>query len=203
MYYGESIILESLLFNQKDIYKDFNKFESGKSNIVLVTGLSGSGKSTLAAKIANKYKAIHIELDTLEMYYKGQFTQSDLQKYEPGILAFINSNSKYRKENVSQVKDMYYPYLCFLNNWCKRQKDKKFVIEGIQIYDCFDPKDIDPIYKNPIIILGTSAIQSAIRAASRNAKDNNTSKIKEFNNLLGWCLKSDKSLNSLRNQYKD
>jgi len=203
MIYGNYFLNESLIFNQKDIYKDFDKWESGKSNVLLVTGLSGSGKSTLAKNLAKKYNAEHFEIDTLEMYYDGQLSEKDLEKYEPGILAFIKAKPEYNKESIDKGnhKKTYiaYEYLKFVVPWCKKQKDKKFIIEGLQIYDCFDPKDIDSFYYNPLIIKGTSAVQSAIRGAIRNTKaDNNRDEksniFKEFKNLIQWALKDEKGL---------
>lgn len=57
---------ENFIFKKDDLYINFDKFESGKSNICLITGLSGSGKSTLGEKIAREYKAEYIELDLFE-----------------------------------------------------------------------------------------------------------------------------------------
>ena len=69
-YYGENessyteIAEEGYLFSKDDLYINFDKFESGESNICLITGLSGSGKSTLGKSLANKYNAEYVELDT-------------------------------------------------------------------------------------------------------------------------------------------
>lgn len=60
MYVNESFILE-----KDNLYINFDKFESGESNICLITGLSGSGKSTLGKEISKKYKAEYVELDKL------------------------------------------------------------------------------------------------------------------------------------------
>ena len=52
---------EGFIFNKKNLYINYNDFKSGKSNILLVTGLSGSGKTTLGSKLASKNNAELIE----------------------------------------------------------------------------------------------------------------------------------------------
>ena len=68
---GLEITEESYLFSKDDLYINFDKFESGKSNVCLITGLSGSGKSTLGKSLANKYNAIYVELDAFYMLNNG------------------------------------------------------------------------------------------------------------------------------------
>ena len=54
-----------IFISENDIYINFDKFKSGKSKVIQITGLSGSGKSTLAKEIAKKYNAYLIETDTI------------------------------------------------------------------------------------------------------------------------------------------
>jgi adenylylsulfate kinase-like enzyme len=47
---------ESLLLNEKDIYYNKDKFDSGEINLCFITGLSGSGKSTMSREMAKQKK---------------------------------------------------------------------------------------------------------------------------------------------------
>lgn len=47
---------ESLLINEKDIYYNKDKFDSGEINLCFITGLSGSGKSTMSREMAKQKK---------------------------------------------------------------------------------------------------------------------------------------------------
>ena len=49
---NNNIVNENYIISKNDLYINFDKFESGKSNILLVTGFSGSGKSILASQLA-------------------------------------------------------------------------------------------------------------------------------------------------------
>ena len=51
---NNNIINENYIISKNDLYINFDKFESGKSNVLLVTGFSGSGKSTLVSQLAKK-----------------------------------------------------------------------------------------------------------------------------------------------------
>lgn len=160
MYINESFILE-----KDDLYINFDKFESGKSNICLITGLSGSGKSTLGKEISKKYKAEYVELDKFFL-----FKSIDDLKY------LSKTFDDFFKENMSLISIMHtksdssgipLKILNALIEYCKKIKNKKFVIEGVQIY-LFADKSI----KNyPIIIKNTPALKSMFRMFKRDFID--------------------------------
>jgi len=157
MYVNESFILE-----KDDLYINFDKFESGKSNICLITGLSGSGKSTLGKEISKKYKAEYVELDKFFL-----FKSLDELKY------LSKTFNNFFKENmnlfntISDSPDMPLKILNVLIEYCKKIKNKKFVLEGVQIY-LFADKSI----KNyPIIIKNTPALKSMFRMFKRDFID--------------------------------
>lgn len=54
---NSNIVNENYIISKNDLYINFDKFESGKSNVLLVTGFSGSGKSTLASQLAKNINA--------------------------------------------------------------------------------------------------------------------------------------------------
>lgn len=157
MYVDESFILE-----KDDLYINFDKFESGKSNICLITGLSGSGKSTLGKEISKKYKAEYVELDKFFL-----FKSLDELKY------LSKTFNNFFKENMSlfvtiaDSPDMPLKILNALIGYCNKIKNKKFVLEGVQIY-LFADKSI----KNyPIIIKNTPALKSMFRMFKRDFID--------------------------------
>lgn len=160
MYVNESFILE-----KDDLYINFDKFESGKSNICLITGLSGSGKSTLGKEISKKYKAEYVELDKFFL-----FKSLDELKY------LSKTFNNFFKENMNLISIMHtksdssgipLKILNALIEYCKKIKNKKFVLEGVQIY-LFADKSI----KNyPIIIKNTPALKSMFRMFKRDFID--------------------------------
>lgn len=187
------MLQENLIFNKTDIEINVNKFESGESNILLITGFSGSGKSTLAKELAAEYNSKNFELDCLDFYCYEQATKEDL-KEETGLLAFIEATNLQPNKNLNNkdLYTLYREYIKFLINWCKQQSNEKFIIEGLQIYDTFKEGDYH-ITNCPIIIKGTSAIISAIRAAKRNEGNS----LKNFGDLIKFILKDNKNLNTL------
>ena len=203
MYYMtiDSAVNENMVFNKNDIEVNVDKFESGASNILLVTGLSGSGKSTLAAQLAKKYKANNFELDCLDFYLHGIMTKEQAEEGgEFGLVDFIKSKRLKVDKSISSKDEikLYKEYIRYLINYCKRNKQDKFIIEGLQIYEVFEEGD-DFITCRPIIIKGTSGLVSSIRAAKRN----DGTFIKEIGPLLKWALKDSKYINSLRKAVKE
>ena len=204
---SDSLFTENVILNKNDIYKNFDKFESGKSNVLLITGFSGSGKSSLGKNLASKYNAEHYELDVLSFFFGGNITNEEIKKSEPGLMEFLNKHKEYENGKVpsnKEIMEAYKKYIPFLISWCKRQKDKKFIIEGLQLYEIFDKEHPQSYFSNPIIIKGTSGLKSAIQAAKRNNSDNeNTSFMKELNPLIKWALKDNKNLEALSKYVKE
>ena len=184
---------EGFIINEKDLYVNFDKFESGKSNVLLITGLSGSGKSTLAESLAKKYKCENFELDCLDFYLGGYMDKNKAKKYEPALYDFIEKKHLEQDKDLSSI-ELYKEYIRFIISWCKKRKDKKFIIEGLQIYEVYEDGD-SFITSNPIIIKGTSGLISSIRGAKRNEGPF----IKEFKDLIKWAIKDQKSMKKLKN----
>lgn len=189
-------VQENFIINKKDMCVNVDKFEKGETNVLLVTGLSGSGKSTLADQLASKYRATHYELDCLSFYLGKHMSLEDAKGNEDALVDFIN------KKKLDQIKpsqdkylQLYREYIKFIINWCKKRKDVKFVIEGLQIYETYENGD-SHITSCPIIIKGTSALISSIRGAKRNVDGLNF--LGEFKDLLIWALKDNKKLSQLR-----
>jgi tRNA A37 threonylcarbamoyladenosine biosynthesis protein TsaE len=191
---------ENLIFNKEDLEFNVDKFESGESNVLLVTGFSGSGKTTLAAKLAKKYNCTHYEIDCLTFYLFGDMTREDALGDEDGLVAFIDLKNLPQYEDYDslpedQIEELIREYIKFLIEWCKNKKGQKFIIEGLQIYNVYQDGDTH-ITSCPMIIKGTSGLISTIRAAKRN----DGPFTKWFGPLLKFILKDNKDINRLEKE---
>lgn len=202
MYINENFILK-----KDDLYINFDKFESGESNICLITGLSGSGKSTLGSEISNKYNAIHVEID---LFFP--MDEEDSLDILPKVFAgYIKKHKKfYQKianDNFRYNRKLSIDILHYIINYCKSINNMKFVIEGIQIYMFGD----ESITEYPIVIKNTSALQSLTRMIKRdknammepdrddiNAKKSYMNLIKRIPKFLKYYIDDEKSLNNFR-----
>ena len=158
MYVNENYILK-----KDDLYINFDKFTSGKTNICLITGLSGSGKSTLGKELAKKYKAEYVELD--RFYLMGSGIKGISKTFDPYFKKYSDLYKKLESEGYDIDGDQI-PVMLMNNilNYCESFKNKKFILEGIQIY----------VYENerikdyPIIIKNTPALKSMFRMFKRD-----------------------------------
>ena len=192
------VITESVVFNKKDIYRNLGKFKTGESNILLITGYSGSGKSTLAEGLSKQYKCDYIELDVLDFYIHGYITLDKVQEFEPALFDYI----KFRGDGFirNYPGNVFRDYIPFVIDWCERHHGRKFIIEGIQLFEIFNKDNPQEFFKkHPIIIKGTSGLVSSARAAKRNDGNN----LKNFVYLLQWVLKDTKRLNNLTKFYSE
>lgn len=196
-------INESYIFSKDNLYINFDKFESGECNVCLITGLSGSGKSTLGKSISNKYNAEYIELDLFECCY---IFENDKQLKQAGDV-FYEYFSKHRKLYERLKKKEIYDkelmneiskFLKYVLSYCKRNKNKKFVVEGVQIYSFGDKS----FKKYPLILVNTSVLKSMIRMLKRNQNGNIKAIFKEIKNnlpeILKWYIEDEKAFRSFK-----
>lgn len=196
--FEESVVTESVVFNKKDIYRNLGKFKTGESNILLITGYSGSGKSTLAEGLSKQYKCGYIELDVLDFYIHRYITLDKVKEFEPALFDYIESKGDKFIKNYPG--DVYADYIPFVIDWCERHPDRKFIVEGLQLYEIFNKDNPQEFFKKcPIIIKGTSGVVSSVRGAKRN--DGNS--LKNFVYLLKWVLKDTRQLNNLTKFYSE
>ena len=179
------LIEERYLINDKDIYYNKDKFDSGEINLCFITGLSGSGKSTMAHKLeGNNIEAY--ELD--DICHIWRFNDPNvLKRYGNIATSFFNSiGKKYICANREEF-DKKYPTsqnkMDYTNNvikdfikyamaYAKTYKYKKYIIEGVQIMFACDPQDLNGY---AVCIKGTSLVNSFIRASKRDSqKSDNT-----------------------------
>jgi len=182
------VVLENHVFNEKDIYYNKDKFDSGKINLCFITGHSGSGKSTMGREM----KGIeHYELDDLNQNYN--FSDNDLKNYGDLIYSFFKGVGKkfryYSREEFEKQsnpldnskdydKDVNIAFVNYAKQYAKSHKDKKIVLEGIWLFIYFNPSEFDDY---AFYIKGTSRIISAYRASKRDSSDaENSLKAKEY-----------------------
>lgn len=192
---------ENVFISRDDIYYDFDKFESGQKNVLLITGFSGSGKSTLAEQLASKYKCDYFMIDSLEYYGERYMTLDDLKKGEPGCYEFLVKHPKIKEildgdYSGKEFWNILCQYIPWLISWCKKRKNEKFIIEGLQLYETISGGDVpDTILKNPFIIKGTSGLKSAWRAGKRaGGKDLPA----EFLKHIKWAFHDNKMIEGLK-----
>lgn len=202
-YINESVITESWIFNKDNVEYNLDKFKSGKSNILLITGLSGSGKSTLGEKYAKEYKAEFIELDIFEHCYG--YSDDNIKEAGKVFYDYLSSNiDLWDKLNKKEIKGKELgkeidKFVHYCISWCNKHKETKWVIEGVQIYSFMKSDEVKGF---PMIILGTSMKNSIIQRFKRNAGGGKIEWEKELSNefpqLLRWYWDEEKSLSSFK-----
>lgn len=199
----ESSVMESFLFSKDNLYINFDKFESGKSNICLVTGISGSGKSTVAQKIANGNHAEWIELDILEEV--GGFTDGQLKQAGEVFYDYLSSKKdlwerlKSKSVRGDELKKESKAFLEYCISWCRKHSDSKWVIEGVQIYSYGNP---DKLKSLPIVFTNASVLKSLVRRLSRSHsyKDGSFKReLSEFPQMLGYYIDNDNAFTAFKN----
>lgn len=195
--------IESYIKLEKDIEHNLNSWKNGSKNILLITGLSGSGKSTKAAKLAKEYNAVNFELDLFE--HNNILFNSNLKHDEANLIMkdifektyggkkdFDNcSDDQFRKEFIKFFKKLL--------AYCESNKDKKFIMEGLQISKHIASTDVRIIENLPIIINGASLATSIVRRFKRDYNCSDGS-FKHPIKLIKKYLEWEESLNNLRNQ---
>ena len=184
---------EAYIRNKKDLYVNFELFESGQSNICLVTGLSGSGKSTLSDELCKKYKATSIELDVFEhpdMEVGPYSTKNVYDNYfntRKDLKNNLNQNTLNNDELATEMTNA----LLYAIDYCNKHPKEKFIIEGLQIF-----ADIDPEYVKglPIVFVNTSMISSMVRKCKRDKYRYQVA------DLFEWYIADEKKFNGFKKE---
>ena len=198
---------ESYIFSTEDYEQNLDKWKPGGSNILFITGLSGSGKSSSADKLAKENNALKFEFDIFENR-NGSFDRSTKRIYEQ----LLNRNPKYKKILESDIarKDNEIVYnndylqqknaaIKDLVKMCNADKAHLYIIEGIQIYEYLNPE----FFKDkPLIIKGTSATKSFMRALKREGIVEWLKAPQKFPMVPSVWLKDEKYLNNFTKQMK-
>ena len=185
---------EGYVMNEKDIYYNKDKFDSGEINLCFITGHSGSGKSTMGNNM-QKDNVEHYDLDDV-VANKMHFTMANLKEYGDLIYSFFSGPGKkyfYTPEDVKSgkvkeinglyEKQLIDEFITYAKMHAASDKTKKFVIEGIWLYEFVEPSRL----KNyAVYIKGTSALISTIRAASRDSKEEYPDKKDKVKRFKSW-----------------
>lgn len=158
-------ISENYVFSKKDGVYNFDKWESGESNIFLITGLSGSGKSTLAEELADTYNAEIIRLDVFQCFNRVYADKSFRQRKD------VKMCMRYFKDNNidinsigritdSSFEDIFVPFFYSVLNELSKDKNNRYIVEGIHIM-LFIP--YMKISSYPLYCKNTSMTKSIVR----------------------------------------
>jgi len=177
---ASEILLEAgkmpLLFSDKDIKYNLNKFLEHKVPVLWITGMSGGGKTTLANKIADEANADLLSLDTIKHFINLMISYDD----EVNEIVSKDDNFYLIQKLLKKDPDKYLekplhgkPYLellCYLIKEVlkKHNNSNQIIIEGVQIADMFW---FDKSFYNEnsaIIIKGTSLATSFFRRLKRD-----------------------------------
>lgn len=173
---SKEVVSEGKVMNEKDIYYNKAKFDSGEINICFITGLSGSGKSTLANGM-EKDGVEKYELDDILANYN--FTDDNLKEYGEVISSYFKGpGKKYRikpdeKEKAEEWTDedeagAIRSFISHVMGYAKSHKASKFIVEGVELYWFYKPEELKDY---AVYIKGTSALISMIRSARRDCED--------------------------------
>ena len=167
-----NLVTESVIFDEKPIFHNKEMWDKNESNIIFITGHSGAAKSTTGAKMATESYSLD---DVIEQY---RFSDENFKEYGDLIYSYFNSiGKKYRLslkeiQNTTTEKTYEIPvlhnFIDYAIRYAKSHKNKKFCIEGIQLFQWFEPSEFKDY---PVLILGTSVLKSNHRASKRDAAD--------------------------------
>ena len=200
---------ENVILNREDIYYNKDKFDSGEINLCFITGHSGSGKSTMGREMQKK-GVEHYELDDLQLI-ADRFSMENLKEYGDLIYSYFNGPGKkfyvgkeWLKKNMppeSEYEDKLYPgFVHYAMQYAKAHKDKKFVLEGVWLFNnkWFKPSDFKDY---AFYIKGTSMIISNIRGAKRDSCDSKgAGRVVSFARMMTknwkWYIRDEKWINT-------
>lgn len=176
---NDVVITEEMIFTKKDIVLNIDDFDSGKSNILFITGLSGSGKTTMSSALCEQYAATKLSLDYFQNYHSIQndpkFSKIKASRKNDPMLIWIDKYMKLNPEikkqshmfsNIDLVsfKDYFIPFFKWLIGELKKDGGR-YIVEGLHILLYIPYKDIK---KYPLICINTSATKSLVRHWQRD-----------------------------------
>ena len=165
-----------LIKNVDDITFNLDKFKKD-SNILIVTGLSGSGKSYLSKSLAKEHNASIFQPEWLK------HTKHITPEFKPMLESFFDihpnivdlAKAKWNNAKSEDKNELFKKYInLFFEHFLSNiDKDKLYIVEGLQIFSLIDFK----LIKNyPIIIKGTSSTKSLKNRYKRDLANKNITK---------------------------
>lgn len=201
---------ESFLINKKDAEYKLDSWKSGSDNLLLVTGMSGGGKSTKAKELGKKYNAIVIEIDLFEhnrflyTYLRkdknGDFARSHYTEGEWIIKEYFDKTYGGEKSftDGATLFNELVKFLKYIHKLSKENRNRKYIIEGVQITELTD-EEFKEFEGCPCIIKGTSMLTSMIRRIKRD-KDSGDSLLQDPWKLIKFYMNNNKHIESFRNK---
>lgn len=173
--------LKSAEYN--DVYHNIELWESGKSNLLWITGLSGSGKSTISKEIAEEYGAEYIELDNLQRAKMDNWDTTDNEVLDSyiksvgglyNVFPYCNTLSTVTWKDIvskeNKCHEEFSRFFEYLIQYAKKHKDRKFVVEGVQIAYNTTNTMIKKISEYPVIIKMNGPLKTEFRREKRSIK---------------------------------
>ena len=177
----EAMNLDSSEYN--DIYHNIEDWESGKSNLIWITGLSGSGKSTMGKEIASKIGADYVELDNLQRAKMdnwdttGSKLMDDYIKSKGGlanVFSYVNNLEtitwKDIVSNETECPKQFDEFFNYIISYANKNKTKRFVVEGVQLAMCSKDTTINKIAGYPVILKMNGPLKTEFRREKRTIK---------------------------------
>lgn len=165
-----------------DSYYNIDNWESGKSNMIWITGLSGSGKTTIAKEIAKTYKAEYVELDNLQRAkmknwdHTGSKLLDSFIEYKGGLVnvfPYVNDLDGFSWSDLvtdSRCADQFNELFEYIFEYVSEHKTERFVIEGVQIAFCSNRSNAVKMSKCPVIIKDANVVKAELRREKRLIK---------------------------------
>lgn len=155
-----------------DISYNLNKWNHAKHNVLFVTGLSGSGKSTITDNLHNETKCEVVHLDD----FRNNQNTSTINFIEKFKNEYPETEEYFEdKWSDNKLFEKYFIiYLDFVLEYIKKNRNKLYVVEGIQIY-CV-PYRKEWFSNKPLIIKGTDVNECFKRQIERGSKKLNNIK---------------------------
>ena len=158
---------EGYLFDDKTISIDLDKFESGESNVLLITGSPGSGKTTLSHYLENKYKCEVIHLDD----YISQSKDLKIWLKKNNFPETIEEIRKISRQQAHIIIQRMFDEVAgvIILKLFKQGIKVRCIVEGAVIAQIFDDlKQYILKEKMPMIIIGKSGLKSSIGVERRS-----------------------------------
>lgn len=158
--------MESVFFSSDDLV--WRKDDWGtKCPWLFITGHAGSGKSTMARDMSKALRVQIIELDWFDRIDTVKLDESD-----PNYGAWKIYMNCIKKTGLTSSANLHGSerQKYFLESWnhlaeALRRSGKRYIVEGVQVFTLM--RGLDEPYNSPIIVKGTSAAVSLMRAYKR------------------------------------
>ena len=164
-----TLISESFVVSEPDLYYNKDAFDSGDVNLCFVIGYSGSGKSVLTREYQGE-GIEKVELDDI-VCIKDHRTMEDLKENNPILYDFFSGEGSkyYTSRDERSIRedhsDVFVTFTRFAMDYVKTHKEKRYILEGIWTYLFFDdPSEFDDY---AVFMKGTSLAKSKVRRMKR------------------------------------